>query len=208
MAKRIKQTSFTQIRKEKYSMRKLLSDAKYRLKQAHGRIARLTRKFGNKAQIIRNNDFISFIDESDVDSFSKIELTSLLSELNSFIFSKSSTIKGYKESRIETIKSFNDNGYKFVNDGNLDDFLLFLDDFKASSDAEIYGSDDAVKFYQQADRLKIDAEDLKDNMGLFADHFRDIQKIKLSDLEKTFGKQESYSSFDLIQELINKGVKV
>ena len=196
--KLIKTKSFTDIFKGKFSKSMLKFNVKYMYKQATGRLNRLMKHFKSNSQILRNNKDLMNMDV-DVNKMSRIELSSLLSRLNKFTQSKSSTIKGYNESRQRTIDSFHEQGYDFVNKKNLDDFLQFLDDFKESHDAELYGSDDAIKYYEQADRLGISSDDLKENMDLFGEYFREIEQIDVDELRKNKG--EDISSKDIMDWL-------
>lgn len=196
--KLIKNKSFTEIFKSKYSKAMLKFNVKYMYKQAMGRMNRLMKHFKSNSQILRNNKDLMNMDVN-VNDMTNIELSSLLSRLNKFTQSKSSTIKGYNESRQQTIDSFHEQGYTFVNKKNLDDFLQFLDDYKESHDAELYGSDDAIKYFEQADRLGISSDDLKENMDLFSDYFREIEQIDVDELKKEKG--EDISSKDIMDWL-------
>ena len=196
--KLIKNKSFTEIFKSKFSKAMLKFNVKYMYKQAMGRMNRLMKHFKSNSQILRNNkDLINM--DVNVNDMTNIELSSLLSRLNKFTQSKSSTIKGYNESRQQTIDSFHEQGYTFVNKKNLDDFLQFLDDYKESHDAELYGSDDAIKYFEQADRLGISSDDLKENMDLFSEYFREIENIDVDELKREKG--EDISSKDIMDWL-------
>lgn len=196
--KLIKNKSFTEIFKSKFSKAMLKFNVKYMYKQAMGRMNRLMKNFKSNAQILRNNKDLMNLDVN-VNDMTNIELSSLLSRLNKFTQSKSSTIKGYNESRQQTIDSFHEQGYTFVNKKNLDDFLQFLDDYKSSHDAELYGSDDAIKYFEQADRLGISSDDLKENMDLFGEYFREIEQIDVDELKREKG--EDISSKDIMDWL-------
>lgn len=202
MAKLIRSKSFTEIQKNKYSKSQLIFNVKYMLNQAIGRLNRLSKHFSSNAQIFRNNEDIKKINVSDINDMTKIELSSLLSRLNKFTQAESSKIKGYNESRQKTIESLNENGYDFINKDNLDDFLEFMDDFKNSKDAEVYGSDDVVKYYEQAERLGISKEDLKENLDIFQEHFREIEELNINELRNSYG--EDLSSRDLLDALYIK----
>lgn len=196
--KLIKNKSFTEIFKSKFSKAMLKFNVKYMYNQAMGRMNRLMKHFKSNSQILRNNkDLINM--DVNVNDMTNIELSSLLSRLNKFTQSKSSTIKGYNESRQQTIDSFHEQGYTFVNKKNLDDFLQFLDDYKSSHDAELYGSDDAIKYFEQADRLGISSDDLKENMDLFSEYFREIEEIDVEELKREKG--EDISSKDIMDWL-------
>lgn len=82
------------------------------------------------------------------------ELRFLMSELASVYESKSSSITGIKEKRAETIESFKENGYDFVNENNLDDFLEFMNVIKNYSESRIYDSDRAVKVFREGSNKK------------------------------------------------------
>lgn len=82
------------------------------------------------------------------------ELWFLMSELASVYESKSSSITGIKEKRAETIESFKENGYDFVNENNLDDFLEFMNVIKNYSESRIYDSDRAVKVFREGSNKK------------------------------------------------------
>lgn len=196
--KLIKFKSFINIFKGGYTKSQLKFSVKYMMKQAQGRLGRLMKHFKSNAQIIRNNKDLLNMDY-DVEDMSKLELSSVLSKLNKFTQSDSSTIKGYKESRKQTIDTFNENGYEWVNDDNLDDLLEFMDDFKEGADSQQYGSDDAMIMYEQADRLGISSDDLKDNMDLFINNLDDIKNLDVDNLHREYG--EELTSRDIINAL-------
>ena len=200
--KLIREKAFTNIFKEKYSKAMLRFNVKYMIKQSIGRLNRLMKHFKSNAQIIRNNKELLSLKDLDVKNLTKIELSSMLSKLNKFTQSKSSTLKGYKKIRQETINKFKDEGYEFVNEKNLDDLLEFLDDFKSSKDAELYGSDDAIKYFEQADRIGLSIDDLKENMDLFSENFREIEELDVDELRKDYG--EDLTSNDIKNALYIK----
>ena len=190
----IKDKSFTSIFKSKFSKGMLKYNVKYMMKQATGRLNRLMKHFKSNAQILRNNkDLINM--DGNIDDMTSIELSSLLSRLNKFTQSESSTLSGYKKSRKQTINAFRENGYEFVNENNLDDLLEFLDDFKNSKDAEIYPSEDLMAYFEQADKLGISIEDLKENIDLFQEYYRQIEEIDIDELKANKG--ENLTSRDI-----------
>lgn len=192
--KLIRDKSFMKIFKGGFTKSQLKFNVKYMLKQASGRLNRLMKHFKLNSQVIRNNKDILNMD-ADVEDMTNIELSSMLSRLNKFTQSESSTIKGYNESRQKTIDSFKENGYEWVNDDNLDDLLEFMDDFKEGVESQQYGSDDAMLIFEQADRLGISSDDLKKNMDLFLDNFEEIEKLNINKLHDEFG--EDLSSKDI-----------
>lgn len=191
--KLIRHKSFTSIFKGSYTKGQLKFNVKYMLKQAKGRLYRLMKHFKSNAQIIRNNKELLNID-LDVQDMTRIQLASMLSRLNKFTQSES-TIKGYRESRQKTINSFRENGYEWVNEDSLDDLLEFMDDFKEGVESQQYGSDDAMLIFEQADRLGISSDDLKQNMDLYLDNFEEIEKLNINKLHDEFG--EDLSSRDI-----------
>lgn len=195
MPRLIKSKSFTEIIRDVFSWKKIRWNVQYMLKQANLRLERLSRHWSQDAQIIRHNKDIQEINPEDVEGMSRIELASLLARLNKFTQARSSTISGYKETRQKTIDSFHESGYEFVNEKNLDDFLMYMDTMKESVDAEQYGSDDLALYYEQAQRLGIETEDLMENIDLFQDNFRQIEKLDVDELRRDFG--ENLSSADI-----------
>lgn len=195
MPRLIKSKSFTEIVRDVFSWKKIRWNVKYMLKQANLRLERLSRHWSQNAQIIRHNKDIQEIKSEDVEGMSRLELASLLARLNKFTQARSSTISGYRETRQKTINSFHESGYEFVNEKNLDDFLMYMDTMKESVDAEQYGSDDLALYYEQAQRLGIETEDLMENLDLFQDNFRQIEKLDVDELRRDYG--ENLSSMDI-----------
>lgn len=195
MPRLIKSKSFTEIVRDVFSWKKIRWNVKYMLKQANLRLERLSRHWSQNAQIIRHNKDIQEIKSEDVEGMSRLELASLLARLNKFTQARSSTISGYRETRQKTIDSFHESGYEFVNEKNLDDFLMYMDTMKESVDAEQYGSDDLALYYEQAQRLGIETEDLMENLDLFQDNFRQIEKLDVDELRRDYG--ENLSSMDI-----------
>jgi len=195
MPRLIKSKSFTEIVRDVFSWKKIRWNVKYMLKQANLRLERLSRHWSQNAQIIRHNKDIQEIKSEDVEGMSRLELASLLARLNKFTQARSSTISGYRETRQKTIDSFHESGYEFVNEKNLDDFLMYMDTMKESVDAEQYGSDDLALYYEQAQRLGIETEDLMENLDLFQNNFRQIEKLDVDELRRDYG--ENLSSMDI-----------
>lgn len=195
MPRLIKSKSFTEIIRDVFSWKKIRWNVKYMLKQANLRLERLSRHWSEDAQIIRHNKDIQEINPEDVEGMNRMELASLLARLNKFTQARSSTISGYKETRQKTIDSFHESGYEFVNEKNLDDFLMYMDTMKESVDAEQYGSDDLALYYEQAQRLGIETKDLMENIDIFQDNFRQIEKLDVDELRRNYG--ENLSSADI-----------
>lgn len=195
MPRLIKSKSFTEIIRDVFSWKKIRWNVQYMLKQANLRLERLSRHWSEDAQIIRHNKDIQEIKSEDIEGMSRLELASLLARLNKFTQARSSTISGYKETRQKTIDSFHESGYEFVNEKNLDDFLMYMDTMKESVDAEQYGSDDLALYYEQAQRLGIETKDLMENIDVFQDNFRQIEKLDVDELRRNYG--ENLSSADI-----------
>lgn len=100
----------------------------------------------------------------------KKELAMELSDVTRFLSSGSSRVDEYEEVRKQTVKSFNDNSYKYVTEQNLDPLIQFLEDARQKHLAAIYDSKRLVIVFNRAVKRGLTREQVLGNIEYWAEH--------------------------------------
>ncbi len=108
------------------------------------------------------------------------ELAQRLSDLSRFIKSELSTVSGIKERERKTLESLSENGFGFVNEGNLAEFGDFMEQYRDQLLDMEYDSGDAAEVYQVAIRHKLDPEEVAQNFEFYLENLEAVKKIKRS----------------------------
>lgn len=75
--------------------------------------------------------------------------------------SSTSTIAGARSRLEEVINQFHSHGYYFVNMGNIEKWLEFLNEFTAEEIAAIYGSDELAEYYEKWETRQKEGDKVK-----------------------------------------------
>ena len=89
-------------------------------------------------------------------------------------------MREYGQVRQNIIDSFNENGYDFVNESNLDDLYQFLEDARARHLGSMYGSDQLIETWNRAQKRGMTPEQLLGNIEYWAEKPRDSLRIYAS----------------------------
>lgn len=179
MAKRIEALSAWEIANSSMTtaeMRRQYSKQAYVARQ---RLGKLEAAFGSKAEIVqrRAGDFRPLKELGDLN---RQQLAQELSSTQKFLASGSSRVKEYGQVRQNIIDSFNENGYDFVNESNLDDLYQFLEDARARHLGSMYGSDQLIETWNRAQKRGMTPEQLLGNIEYWAEKPRDSLRIYAS----------------------------
>lgn len=176
MAKRIEALSAWEIANSSMTtaeMRRQYSKQAYVARQ---RLGKIEAAFGSKAEIVqrRAGDFRPLKELGDLN---RQQLAQELSSTQKFLASGSSRVKEYGQVRQNIINSFNENGYDFVNESNLDDLYQFLEDARARHLGSMYGSDQLLETWNRAQKRGMTPEQLLGNIEYWAEKPRDSLRI-------------------------------
>ena len=179
MAKRIEALSAWEIANSSMTtaeMRRQYSKQAYVARQ---RLGKIEAAFGSKAEIVqrRAGDFRPLKELGDLN---RQQLAQELSSTQKFLASGSSRVKEYGQVRQNIIDSFNENGYEFVNESNLDDLYQFLEDARARHLGSMYGSDQLIETWNRAQKRGMTPEQLLGNIEYWAEKPRDSLRIYAS----------------------------
>lgn len=179
MAKRIEALSAWEIANSSMTtaeMRRQYSKQAYVARQ---RLGKIEAAFGSKAEIVqrRAGDFRPLKELGDLN---RQQLAQELSSTQKFLASGSSRVKEYGQVRQNIIDSFNENGYDFVNESNLDDLYQFLEDARARHLGSMYGSDQLIETWNRAQKRGMTPEQLLGNIEYWAEKPRDSLRIYAS----------------------------
>ena len=168
MAQRIEALSAWEIAQSGMStkeMRRLYSKQAYVARQ---RLAKIEQKFGKNAEVVqrRSGDFQTL---KQLGQMSRQQLANELSSVQKFLASGSSRVKEYGQVRQNIINSFQENGYEFVNESNLDSLYQFLEDARARHLGSMYGSDQLIETWNRAQKRGMTPEQLLGNIEYWAE---------------------------------------
>ena len=180
MAKRIEALSAWEIANSSLTtkeLRRLYSKQAYTARQ---RLGKIEQKYGSNAEIVqrRAGDFqpLSKLPKN----ITRQQIANELSSTQKFLASGSSRVSEYGQVRQNIIDSFNENGYDFVNESNLDDLYQFLEDARARHLGSMYGSDQLIETWNRAQKRGMTPEQLLGNIEYWAEKPRDSLRIYAS----------------------------
>ena len=179
MANRIEALSAWEIAQSGLSTKELRRMYSKQAYVARQRIAKIEQKFGKNAEIVqrRSGDFQTL---KQLGQMSRQQIANELSSVQKFLASGSSRVKEYGKVRQDIIRSFQENGYEFVNESNLDDLYQFLEDARARHLGSMYGSDQLIETWNRAKKRGMTKEQLLGNIEYWAEKPRKSMRIYAS----------------------------
>lgn len=176
MAKRIEALSAWEIANSSVTTAELRRQYSKQAYVARQRLGKIKVAFGSKAEIVqrRAGDFRPLKELGDLN---RQQLAQELSSTQKFLASGSSRVKEYGQVRQNIIDSFNENGYDFVNESNLDDLYQFLEDARARHLGSMYGSDQLIETWNRAQKRGMTPEQLLGNIEYWAEKPRNSLRI-------------------------------
>ena len=176
MAKRIEALSAWEIANSSMTTAELRRQYSKQAYLARQRLGKIESAYGSKAEIVqrRAGDFRPLKELGDLN---RQQLAMELSSTQKFLASGSSRVKEYGQVRQNIIDSFNENGYDFVNESNLDDLYQFLEDARARHLGSMYGSDQLLETWNRAQKRGMTPEQLLGNIEYWAEKLRNSLRI-------------------------------
>ena len=158
----------------------LRSIANKRLARLENQGLGMTARTGYKFPTIRN------IEES-----SKATIASELADVSKFLRDPRTTVSGEKQFLTNFREMMTEKGYADLVDTPDDIYktLEFMEEIRDTNNNRLLPSGDVLDVLQQAERLKIPTEKLKDNIDLFVQHLDDLEDIKPTKGGRTFSSQ-------------------
>lgn len=176
MARRIEALSAWEIANSSVTTAELRRQYSKQAYVARQRLGKIEAAYGSKAEIVqrRAGDFRPLKELGDLN---RQQLAQELSSTQKFLASGSSRVKEYGQVRQNIIDSFNENGYDFVNESNLDDLYQFLEDARARHLGSMYGSDQLIETWNRAQKRGMTPEQLLGNIEYWAEKPRNSLRI-------------------------------
>ncbi len=176
MAKRIEALSAWEIANSSITTAELRRQYSKQAYVARQRLGKIEAAYGSKAEIVqrRAGDFRPL---KELGNLNRQQLAQELSSTQKFLASGSSRVKEYGQVRQNIIDSFNENGYEFVNESNLDDLYQFLEDARARHLGSMYGSDQLIETWNRAQKRGMTPEQLLGNIEYWAEKPRNSLRI-------------------------------
>lgn len=108
------------------------------------------------------------------DIHSKSELAYLLTDISKFLMAKGSSISGLREIRRESINTWHEKGFDFVNKKNFDAWVRFLDFVK--DQVGVRYLDEAEDVFRKAQKKGISIENVKGNFDYYRSHLDEMEE--------------------------------
>lgn len=129
------------------------------------------------------------------------ELMFKLYEVNKFVRARSSSVTGLKQIRDETIETFHDRGFTWINKNNIKQFGDYMEYMRAKYGAKQFDSERAAELFGMiaSDRVGLNVEDVQQDFKYWAKHADELaqlpknvsKKIKSSkDFQKALSKKK------------------
>lgn len=129
------------------------------------------------------------------------ELMFKLYEVNKFVRARSSSVTGLKQIRNETIETFHDRGFTWINKGNIKQFGDYMEYMRAKYGAKQFDSERAAELFGMitSGSVGLNVEDVQQDFKYWAKHADELaqlpknvsKKIKSSkDFQKALSKKK------------------
>ena len=121
-----------------------------------------------------------------------------LLEVSHYLRDVRHTVKGEREFRDSVLQTLHDKyHYYFINESNFYEFAKFMEDKQDKYSEKVYDSSDAAQVFNNAARLKINADMLEENFDYFAKNAHKLEQMKLL-------RKDQRISFDDLKKRIEK----
>lgn len=125
------------------------------------------------------------------------EIRMQLPTLAKFIAAKTGSVSGIRAQRSKAVTTFQEHGYKFINQSNIKAFGEFMESFKAKKGkARVYGSFDAVELWEFTQEYGIDPERVKKQFAQWLGQQRELKAY----VKRQNASGEEVSADDIIRE--------
>lgn len=179
--------SYTPLRVENMSIKEV-KRAYNKLRVVAGRrLASLERK-GYTSYEVYKNAKRSLAGLPKTKTIGREEAKDLLIEVSAFLrkpFSLASTISKFEN---DQVSKFNKMGFAFINKKNLRRFHNYMNDLVDKYGSKAIQSFRAVKLFNQAERLNISVEDIKDNFYKWDEKLKQLEALNRDKLKHLKGK--------------------
>ena len=158
----------------------LRSIANKRLTRLENQGLGMSARSGYKFPTIRN------IEES-----SKATIASELADVSKFLRDPRTTVSGEKQFINNFREMMTEKGYADLVDTPDDIYktLEFMEEIRDTNNNRLLPSGDVLDVLQQAERLKIPTEKLKDNIDIFVQHLDELENVRPTKGGRTFSSQ-------------------
>ena len=128
---------------------------------------------------------------AQVNESSRATVASELADVSQFLRSERTTVTGEKRFLADFVESMESKGYGELVQ-NIDDIyntIEFMDQMREEYSSKIFDSGDTLDVLQQAQRLKIPPEKLKQNFDFFRSHLTEMEQLKPSKGGREFSQR-------------------
>lgn len=128
---------------------------------------------------------------ADINASSKSTIASELADVSQFLRSERTTVTGEKRFIGDFVEAMESRGYGDLVT-TIDDvygMIQFMDDMREQYSSKIFDSGDTLDVLQQAERLNIPRDKLRENFDLFASNIEKMEKLRPSTNGREFSQR-------------------
>lgn len=127
----------------------------------------------------------------NIEASSKATIASELADVSKFLRDPRTTVTGEKEFLKNFKEMMTDKGYSDLVETPEEIYktLQFMEEIRDTNNNRLLPSGDVLDVMQQAERLKIPMEKLKDNIDLFVQHLDDLENVQPTKGGRTFSSR-------------------
>ena len=128
---------------------------------------------------------------ADISSSSKSTVASELADVSQFLRSERTTVTGEKRFIGDFVEAMESRGYGdlVTTIDDVYDMIQFMDDMREQYSSKIFDSGDTLDVLQQAERLNIPRDKLRENFDLFASNIDKMEKLRPSTNGREFSQR-------------------
>ena len=107
------------------------------------------------------------------------ELMFKLYEVNKFVRARSSSVTGLKQIRNETIETFHDKGFTWVNKNNIKQFGDYMEYMRAKYGARQFDSERAAELFSMVEtgKVSLNVEDVQEDFKFWSKHLEELSRL-------------------------------
>lgn len=113
-----------------------------------------------------------------VRDLSERQMAEQLAEASRYMRDPRHTVPGERRFMKEELGKLHDMGYDWINESNFYEFTDFMDDLREQYGNKAFDSGDAADVFNNAQKIGIDPDVVKENFDYFAEHLTEMERMK------------------------------
>lgn len=106
------------------------------------------------------------------------QMAAELAEASRYMRDPRHTVPGERRFMKDELDKLHDMGYDWINESNFYEFTDFMDDLREQYGNKAFDSGDAADVFNNAQKIGIDPDVVKENFDYFAEHLSEMERMK------------------------------